>query len=183
MTTRQASWKEGLTPLPEASFLHHMFTYEPDTGRLIWNKNLKEAGCRQKRRNGEPNAVRVGIQFGEKLVQFVAHRIIWAMMNTEPVPHGMVIDHRDGNPFNNKWGNLRLATHGKNLCNQKRVSKRKHDLPANVYPNGRGFFAMVKVDGVVRRSPTVHTLSEAINSRDSLLKEHGEFAKNVEVAA
>lgn len=40
---------------------------------------------------------------------FLVHRIIWSLFNGE-IPAGMVIDHIDRNPENNKIDNLRLVT-------------------------------------------------------------------------
>lgn len=175
---KAASWKEGLVPVPDRSELLAILSYDRESGSLTWKRNGKPAGCRQYRANREPNAIRIGIQRTGRLYQFVAHRLIFQMMG-EIVPEGLVIDHRDGNPFNNKWENLRLSTHHKNICNQKRIAPRKNNIPANVYPNGRGFFAMVKLDGRVHRTPTTMCLQQAIKDRNSLLILHGEYAKPV----
>lgn len=47
---------------------------------------------------------------------FLMHRVIWAMFNGE-IPNGFQIDHEDTYPTNCKIGNLRLATHSKNMMN------------------------------------------------------------------
>lgn len=47
---------------------------------------------------------------------FPAHRIAFALMGVE-VPDGMVIDHINGDPFDNRWCNLRLATLSQNAHN------------------------------------------------------------------
>lgn len=175
----KASWKERLVQLPSAQDLRAILSYDPDTGALTWKKNGREAGCKQRRGNGDPNAIRVGIQIGESLKQFVAHRLIFQIMDEE-VPMGMVIDHRDGNPFNNRWVNLRLCSHGLNICNQNRIAKRKSDLPVNVYPNGKGFFAKVALNGKIHRAATRSSIAEALKDRDGLLGLHGEFSKLIE---
>lgn len=74
----------------------------------------KEAGKFEYRRNGSKSAIRVGL-FG-KLHQ--AHRIIYEMLNGE-IPDEMVIDHLDGNPFNNKISNLKVKTKENNARNLK----------------------------------------------------------------
>lgn len=54
---------------------------------------------------------RVRVNYFDHMV----HRIIWKMMTGDD-PHGE-IDHIDGNPQNNRWNNLRLATHVENMWN------------------------------------------------------------------
>lgn len=36
------------------------------------------------------------------------------------IPKGFIIDHIDGDPFNNKLDNLRIATHGQNMHNARK---------------------------------------------------------------
>ena len=46
------------------------------------------------------------------------HRVIWEMFNGT-IPKGMVIDHLDGNPRNNKISNLALKTQAENTRNTR----------------------------------------------------------------
>lgn len=52
---------------------------------------------------------------------YQVHRVIWTILNG-PIPHGMRIDHRNGDRLDNRPDNLRLATHAQNCQNKKRKS-------------------------------------------------------------
>lgn len=57
-------------------------------------------------------------------VGYICHRIIWEIFNG-PIPDGLIIDHIDGNPQNNKIDNLRLVTHKQNARNSRKRSHNK----------------------------------------------------------
>lgn len=64
--------------------------------------------------DGRPMTIQVGLNKKNRK----SHRIIWEMFNCV-IPEGMLIDHLDGNPFNNKISNLALKTKRGNQQNQK----------------------------------------------------------------
>ena len=91
-----------------------MFNYDPATGLLTWRAPASnraaiggEAGWFQK-----PGYRYVGIA-GKK---FLVHRVIWLYV-TGKWPAAQ-IDHRDTNRINNRWNNLREATHSQNEMNK-----------------------------------------------------------------
>jgi hypothetical protein len=109
-------------PLPEADYLRRSFAYEPETGLLRWRCGQfagKVAGC---------PAEKVGVLVRLDRVLYKASRIIWKIA-TGRDPTGL-IDHHDGDHFNNRWTNLREATKAQNSQNSRR--RRNHDLPKGV---------------------------------------------------
>lgn len=105
--------------LPSAAYLRAVFRYDRRSGRLFWRRRADVGPEWNARFAGRPaggtttGCILVQLK-GFKLVR--AHRIIWKMFfGDEPDE----IDHRDGNPFNNRLGNLRRATRSQNICNRR----------------------------------------------------------------
>ena len=88
------------------------------TARNIVNGKTP-AGGRRTDAKGIPSQCRVTI--GKSKIYSI-HRIIWEMFNG-PIPTGMVIDHMNGNPWDNRIENLRVVTQRQNVQNAKK-SKR-----------------------------------------------------------
>ena len=73
--------------------------------KCVSNKHLKicfTVGCRN----------RMGVY---------AHRAVWMIANRAEIPEGMEINHKDGNPRNNKPSNLEIVTHQENVAHAGRV--------------------------------------------------------------
>ncbi len=101
-------------PNLSATYVRSILSYNKRTGVLRWKVNRrprakkgKEAGCRA------PNGyIHVGIDGS----MYLAHRLAWLIV-TGAFPKEQ-LDHRDLDPSNNKWKNLREATHAQNKRNQ-----------------------------------------------------------------
>lgn len=82
-------------------------------GQLVWRvaKGKAPAGavCEGRTNNGY---YRVRVDGVYQLV----HRVLWTMRHGD-IPAELLVDHRDGNGYNNSIDNLRLATHGQNMQN------------------------------------------------------------------
>jgi hypothetical protein len=97
--------------------LRDIFDYDPTTGNLVWKvRNSKRvkigdiAGC--KSTDG-----RILIGLNGRL--YKAHRIIWALVTGEWPKN--FIDHKNSNPSDNKWENLREATKSQNMMNVGKI--------------------------------------------------------------
>jgi len=109
---------------------HELFIYNPETGDLIWKERPLEhfvdarswkrwntifkgkvAGYKAHQK-GRPLCIHINLNHHQK----IAHRIIWEMHHGALSPD-IDIDHRDGNPWNNKPDNLRTATPQQNRWN------------------------------------------------------------------
>lgn len=88
--------------------------YDPKTGLFWW---IKSGLARQK--NKPAGTIRedgyVLVCFAYK--QYYAHRLAWLLMTGKwPAKE---IDHKDGNPANNRWNNLRAANRANQLQNSR----------------------------------------------------------------
>ena len=96
--------------------LKEVLSYDPETGIFTWKvgkRNQVYAGR-------EAGSV---VKLGYRMIKidghsYLTHRLAWLYFYGE-LP-ALDIDHRDGNPSNNKIDNIRLATDSENLQNQKR---------------------------------------------------------------
>jgi hypothetical protein len=168
-----------------------LFDYDPDSGVLLWKKRPtshfptergwkifnrvysgKVAGYKDYQ--GEtPTRIKVGING----VVYPVHQIVWHMTHG-PIPDGMVIDHKDGNPFNNKLDNLRLSTRSQNMWNSrmrksnalgfKGVSKQRRKFVASISKNGKPLY--------LGRFPTPEEAHAAYCKASDEL--HGQFGRH-----
>lgn len=102
------------------------------------------------------------------------HQIIWLWM-TGKWP--LMIDHKDGDPFNNKWRNLRLATHTGNNLNRRncRPGRLKWTYPAD----GGRYRARVSLLGRRYNLGVFDTEQEAHDVACTAAQQlHGQFARS-----
>lgn len=148
-------------PLPDIAYLRECFTYDPETGVLRWRGrprehfadlrsyvvcNIRDAGQVAGSSSDPQEHLRVCVGG----VSFKISRIIWKFMTgSDPV---VQIDHINGDYWDNRWANLREATHAQNTQNcglridnisgQKGVhfAKRSHKWIAYINVSGKRKF-------------------------------------------
>ena len=90
--------------------------YSPETGVLFWkDKYSKHSPIIVGREIGTPN--KSGLHFKFMGKDLLNHRVAW-FLHYGRWPD-VFIDHKDGNPLNNKLENLRLANRIQNSANRK----------------------------------------------------------------
>lgn len=95
-----------------------LFTYDAESGRLLWRVSRPGRGCVAGWEAGTKahHGYRAVMVDGKK---YYAHRIIW-QMHFGTIPADKCIDHIDGNGSNNRLENLRVVTLSENQRNRKR---------------------------------------------------------------
>lgn len=87
-----------------------------------FNNEIKQSriGTKNFRKNGSPSGWR--LKFRNQ--QYYIHRIVWVLTYGSIDPE-MVVDHLDGNPFNNQIGNLILKSQTDNMRNTRKQRNNK----------------------------------------------------------
>lgn len=94
--------------------LKEIVIYDPDTGEFTWRVPRKK--CSVGARAGRPNAygyTRICVDWND----YLAHRLAFLYMTGRFPAVGVDVDHINRIPNDNRWVNLRLASHGDNLAN------------------------------------------------------------------
>ncbi len=174
--------------------LNKLFAYDPDSGSLTWRDRPrsdfrsnaayaafskrfanKAAGCASYRPDHTRKALVVNIEGRTHK----AHRIAWVLAHKRPIPDDLVLDHANGNPFDNKLKNLRLCTQSENGRNCK---VRKHNISGfkgvSAIPSTGRFTANISNEGKREYIGSFATEEEAQTAYLNRAKEIcGEFAK------
>lgn len=177
--------------LPELSYLHECFSYDPESGGIIWKErpinhffDVNTAQCWNSRRAGSVAGTlhtRGYLFIGLLGKQYAAHRIAWVMYyGYEPEN---LIDHINNAPSDNRISNLREATHAENHRNKPGHSDRVYkDLPKGVLIRGDNrrnkYYAQICVSGIKKNLGSFPTIELAKAAYDkAALEFHGEFAR------
>ena len=99
-----------------------------------WNTRYanKPAGYKHGSKNTNRQTWRVDMKYGDKIFKLFAHRIIW-LLNKKTIDPDLEIDHKNGNPLDNRIENLRLDTKSKNMQNRKLCSRNTSGIKGVYY--------------------------------------------------
>jgi hypothetical protein len=156
--------------LPSAEELNGLLAYNPKTGALIWrarpstsrvNKNFNARFSGKQAGTIESWGYRQLKVYGKL---HMAHRVIWKIMTGEEPTE--FIDHKDGNPSNNRWANLREADLLSNNWNRKKNANNTVGYRC-IYPlktkrpTSKKFRVTLRFDGKKNLIGDFHTIEEA----------------------
>ena len=123
--------------------VRELFEYNSETG-ILTNRIKRSAQAVIGKEAGylRPDGYRL---IGINKILYYAHRLIWLYVHGEfPSDH---IDHIDGNPANNRLGNLRVVTHGENGKNKKQYDNNKSGITGVHLLKGKYWTANIAVKG------------------------------------
>ncbi len=113
--------------------LKELFRYDPETGEFI---RLAKSGRKGRVGDVVGTINKAGyVVIGIDGVVYYAHRLAWRYMTGGIVPQ---IDHADGSRANNKWRNLRHATHTQNILNAKLAKNNTSGFKGVTWHKGAG---------------------------------------------
>jgi hypothetical protein len=100
-----------------AERVREVLNYDPETGIFTWRKKTGRKAKIGKAAGVIHSSGRVFMSVdGHKSF---GHRIAWLHVTGEWPAEGMTIDHINGDPSDNRWCNLRLATRSQNQANRR----------------------------------------------------------------
>ena len=164
-------------------YLKSILTYDPETGVFTWKERQDVQWPAQW--NGRYPGKLAGskqvykhisywrIEINRKIYR--AHRLAWLYMTGEWP--SQEIDHIDGNGLNNRFSNLRLASHSQNICNSRVRRDNKLGI-RGVSRRGNRFRARIRISGKRIDLGYFDTPEEASVAYQKAAQEHfGEFAR------
>lgn len=184
--------------LPSAEYLHECFSYDPETGHLTWKERPREhfksdgsanrfqrlfsgrkAGHEDRNSFGARASIAITMKVGGRCRYFHAHNIIWSMLG-RILPEGHEVDHKDGNPWNNKLENLRLSTPSQNCYNRNPRPGKKNGLPKGIRMSKNRFEARITFQRKTFQIGSFRTLEAAESAyKEAAQRLHGEFAFHI----
>lgn len=160
------------------SDLKQMLSYSPETGEFKWlvphgRWGRFPVGCDAGIRvisSGRRDYIRITID-GK---HYPAHRLAWIyMMGGAPSSQ---VDHKNLDPFDNRWTNLRLADHSLNAANRAPIVSHGFKW---VQKRGKRWAALITIHRRQRYLGTYDTPQEAhAAALQVAIEAHGEFARS-----
>lgn len=156
-----------------AERLRQLLSYDPATGLFTWKQN------KPGKRIGEAAGCDKGggyMSISVDGTQYNAHRLAWLYV-TGDWP-AQFVDHKDGNPSNNSFGNLRLANRSQNNHNSRRRAHNSSGIKG-VYRKKNRWAVSITVNRKKIWVGSFIDLEDAAKARENAaIKYHGEFARH-----
>ena len=152
--------------------LQTLLHYDPETGFFTWRVSRGKARTGAVAGTKDPRGyIRITIDTR----MYPAHRLAWLYMNGVMPDNG--VDHKNNDPADNRWQNLRGATQAQNTLNRGASSRSKTGVK-NVYPHpDSGFIVRMMTPEGYKHLGCFKSLDEASAfAADARSKHHGDFA-------
>lgn len=185
--------------IPSLAYLREAFSYDPNTGKVFWkdrplshfsslrgkkradNNIGKEAGTAFKHSHHDSFCgLKTCILYNGKPANVLMHHVAWRLTYGD-IPAGLVIDHRNNDPCDNRIENLRLANQSQNAANA-RNRKRVNGLPRGVHLEKSTGKFIAKV-GINYRREQIGRFDTPEEAHQAFLKRseelHGEYCKHL----
>lgn len=155
--------------------LKEALSYNKEDGKFRWNiskvgrKFGKEVGCKL-----NSGAIQIMLDYKKYLAHKLAFLYVEGYIPDE-------VDHKDGNPSNNCWENIRACTKSQNLRNRKIMPTSKTGVKNVHYRKDRNSYVVSLYLNNKRTFISSHKSIEDANAAATLArnKYHGEFARHV----
>lgn len=136
--------------------LHELLSYNPETGVFTWRVHRSGRGRAGVEAGTASHGYRV---ITVDWVRYPAHRLVFVYLYGRwPAEH---VDHRDGDPLNNRPGNLRECSHAQNHQNTKLRVDNSTGMTGVCWDRSkRKFMAYINIDGK-RKNLGRHATAEA----------------------
>jgi len=141
-----------------------VFRYNPETGELF---SIQDDGSYKLRNYTNP---RGDVVVNVRYKKYYAHRIIFMLEGIDPT--GLQVDHKDGNPSNNRRDNLRLVSNHENQKNRA-VPKNNKTGVIGVYKVGEKWLASIRVNGRTIHIGTYTSQELALEARKKAEEKYG----------
>lgn len=157
--------------------LASLVSYDPATGEMRWAKTISYCGkARIGALVGGPNRGAQYVGYAGKT--YGVHQLAWFIVTGQKPERGLVIDHINGDPFDNRFANLRRCTQAENSRNA--VAKKKA-LPfkgVHFYKRDRKWAAGIMLNRQRKHLGYFASAYEAARAYDIAARAmHGEFAR------
>ncbi len=161
--------------------LRDLVSYDPETGVFLWRDRPDDIGWSRKNAGKEAGWIDTSVGYrriGLFNVYHWAHRLAWLYM-VGPIQPGGEIDHINGDRTDNRWDNLRVATHAQNGHNVGLRRNNTSGVKGVSWTASRGkWAATITMNGRLKHLGRFDNFEDAVAARRAAEAEYqGAFAR------